>query len=97
MVERLHINLSFEPGSPKEQVFEITIPVPMLYAGFKVSYLATEEIEELIFDLIKNHVPLLHRSDVKSDSLEELLLSLETTEFTVRRGPLQLRVDYNSA
>lgn len=74
-----------------EQHFEVHLPIDLLYAGFKVSFLAPDRFEELIFRLLKRRFPDVQANE-KSSSLEELLLALPQDSVFLGDESYELRV-----
>ncbi len=70
-----HVRIDLVLRNTSEQHFEVHLPIDLLYAGFKVSFLAPDRLEELIFRLLKQRFPNVQVNE-RSSSLEELLLAL---------------------
>jgi hypothetical protein len=90
MADQIDIVLTLEADPGDVQEFEMSIPVDLLYYGFKVSFLATEALEELLFSLLRKSVAI--KTNGGSHSLEELLLSLPADGISVRSDTYALQI-----
>lgn len=86
----IHIDLQMR-GSGGDR-FEMHLPLGLLYAGFKVSFLAPERLEEVIFKLLKQTFPNVE-VNFESSSLEELLLALPSDRVILEDQHFQLRIE----
>ena len=62
---------------------DLSVPIDFLYAGFKISYLTTEGIEDLIFDILKMHYNKYANQNHGSITLEELTLAIPDNEIHI--------------
>lgn len=92
MPTHLHIllTLSDDPGDIQE--FEMRVPIELLYCGFKISFLATASLEEMLFKLVVENAPNAVKRNARSDSLEELLLALPEDSFSVVKPHYALHI-----
>lgn len=90
MGKRINILLKLQDGTDLDEL-ELSVPIALLYAGFKISFLTTAAMEEILFKLIVDHFNLRVKLNADSNSLEELLLSLEDG-IAIRDGGMCLTV-----
>lgn len=90
-LQQINIDLRLNTSDDECQEFELRVPVDMLYCGFKISFLATERLENILFKLVELHTKHISRN-WGSHSLEELLLSLPVEGLQVAEEEFSLRI-----
>jgi hypothetical protein len=93
MRKRINILLQLQQGEDIDEL-EMSIPVLLLYSGFKISFLTTAAMEEMLFKLIVDYFRMNVRLNADSNSLEELLLSFQH-ELVIKDGGLSLTVSHS--